>query len=490
MVELTKVAEKWKKRWQDAKLFEANPVQGKEKYFVTFPYPYINLFPHIGHFYSLMRVEAFARYKRMRGFNVLYPQGWHATGSPMVNAAQRVQEHEEKQIKTLKDMGFSESDIKKFEDPRHWIKVFSKGWQDDLTDAGISIDWRRNFITTSLNPYYNKFVEWQFRSLKEKGYIVKGKKPVIWCEKCNQAIGDHARVKGEGETPQEYTIIKLKFGDSFIGCASLRPETIFGQTNIWVDPKVEYAKIRVNGKEQWIVSKQCAEKLKLQDKKIENVGTIKGSEMIGKCGHAPGVEREVIILPSSFCDPNIGTGIVTSVPSDAPDDYIGLRDLWENKELCAKYGLNWDEVKKIKIIPIIKTEEWGDQAAVKIVNDYKIKNQQERAKLEKARKIVYKAGYHTGVMNENCGEYVGMKVEVAKEKMKSWLLENGKADVMYEPTGKVVCRCLEVAKIKIVSDQWFLAYGDTEWKKLAHSCLDMMRLYPEKARTQFEYVID
>ena len=65
--------------------------------------------------------------------------------------------------------------------------------------------------------------------------------------------------------------------------------------------------------------------------------------------HAPGVERDVIILPSSFCNPKIGTGIVTSVPSDAPDDYIGLRDLWENRELCEKYGLDWEKIKEIKV---------------------------------------------------------------------------------------------------------------------------------------------
>ena len=63
--------------------------------------------PHIGHFYTLMRVEALARYKRMKGFNVLFPQAWHCTGSPIVSAAKRVAENEPTQIKTLKEQGFS-----------------------------------------------------------------------------------------------------------------------------------------------------------------------------------------------------------------------------------------------------------------------------------------------------------------------------------------------------------------------------------------------
>ena len=489
MEDFKKIQEKWAKRWAENKVFEANPSKSK-KFFLTFPYPYINLYPHIGHFYSIMRVESLARYKRMQGFNTLFPQAWHCTGSPMVNAALRTKEGEKNQIETLKKMGFSDDEIPKFEDPKHWIEVFSKGWQDDLTNAGLSIDWRRNFITTSLNPHYNKFIEWQFRTLKAQDRVKKGKKPVVWCTKCNQAIGDHARVEGEGETPQEYTIIKLKMGDEFIGCASLRPETIFGQTNVWIDAETEYAKIKVNDKENWIVSKPCAKKLSMQDMKIEETGSIKGSELIGKYCHAPGVDRNVLILPSNFCDSNIGTGIVTSVPSDAPDDYIGLRDLQQNKEECEKYGLDWEEIKAIKTIPIIRTKEFGEQAAVKIVKELGIKNQNEREKLEKARKAVYKSGFHKGKMSENSGKYNGMPVEQAKEEVKKWLLKTNNAALMYDPTGKVVCRCLNEAVVKIVSNQWFLTYGDEDWKKLAHKCLDNMKLYPEKTRSQFNYVID
>lgn len=489
MEDFKAIQKKWADKWAQEKVFESNPNNDK-KFFLTFPYPYINLYPHIGHFYSIMRVEALARYKRMLGFNTLFPQAWHCTGSPMVNAALRIKEGEKKQIETLKKMGFLDTDIPKFKDPKHWIKVFSKGWQEDLTNAGLSIDWRRNFITTSLNPHYNKFIEWQFRTLQSQKRVRKGKKPVVWCPKCNQAIGDHARVEGEGETPQEYTIIKLKIGDEFIGCASLRPETIFGQTNVWIDAETEYAKIKVNDKENWIVSQPCADKLALQDMKIEKTGSIKGRDLIGKYCHAPGVDRDVIILPSNFCDPNIGTGIVTSVPSDAPDDYIGLRDLQQNKEECEKYGLNWQEIKAIKTIPIIRTKEFGEQAAVKIVEDLKIKDQNDREKLEKARKAVYKSGFHTGKMSENSGKYNGMPVEEAKEAMKKWLLETNNAALMYDPTGKVVCRCLTPAVVKIVSNQWFLAYGDEDWKKLAHKCLDNMKLYPDKTRSQFNYVID
>ncbi|MBT4538852.1 class I tRNA ligase family protein, partial [Candidatus Woesearchaeota archaeon] len=67
------IQDKWQKKWEEAKLFEANPVSGKKKFFLTAPYPYVNSILHIGHLYTFMRTEAFARFKRMQGYNVLYP---------------------------------------------------------------------------------------------------------------------------------------------------------------------------------------------------------------------------------------------------------------------------------------------------------------------------------------------------------------------------------------------------------------------------------
>jgi len=122
--DLSTVARKWQEAWEKEKVFEANP-DGRPKFFVTFPYPYINAYQHIGHLFTLMRVEAFARYKRHRGFNVLFPQGWHATGSPIVNAARRVKEREAKQVKIMHDMGFSESDLHRFEKPEFWVEFLS-----------------------------------------------------------------------------------------------------------------------------------------------------------------------------------------------------------------------------------------------------------------------------------------------------------------------------------------------------------------------------
>lgn len=485
---LEEIEQKWIAKWEEARIFEANP-DSRKKFFTTFPYPYMNGFLHLGHFYTVMRVEAIARYKRLRGFNVLFPQGWHCTGSPIENAAQRIREKEEKQWKIMQSMGFSEEEIKKFEDPVYWVRFFPVEAEKDYRRMGFSVDFRRSFITTDLNSYYDKFIAWQFNKLKEKNLIAIGRHPVVWCTKDNAPVPDHSRLSGEGETPQEFTLIKLKFGNEFLVAATLRPETIFGATNMWVGPEIEYAYVKVGG-EKWIISKQCAEKLKEQDKKVEIVENVKGKELLGKNVSVPLLNKEVMILPSDFCDAEKGSGIVMSVPSDAPDDWMGLYDLQKNDELCSKYNLNKHAVRNIKPIPIIMTKDLGDLPAVKVCTEMEIESQHNREKLEKAKNIVYKKGFYTGIMNENCGKYKDMVVDKAKGLIKKELIKSNNADVMYELTGKVVCRCLTPSIVKIVSNQWFIKYSDKKWKKLAHSALKKIRLYPEKSRQQFDFVID
>jgi leucyl-tRNA synthetase len=83
-----------------------------------------------------------------------------------------------------------------------------------------------------------------------------------------------------------------------------------------------------------------------------------------------------------------------------------------------------------------------------------------------------------------------MAVIRAKDEVKEKMMDEGEASTMYEPSGDVVCRCLTPAVVKIVDDQWFLAYSDNQWKLKVHECLDQMTLYPEVARKQFDYVVD
>ncbi|MCK4248103.1 MAG: class I tRNA ligase family protein, partial [Methanomicrobia archaeon] len=77
-----------------------------------------------------------------------------------------------------------------------------------------------------------------------------------------------------------------------------------------------------------------------------------------------------------------------------------------------------------------------------------------------------------------------------KEKIKEMLIDSKKADIMYEPSGEIVCRCLTKCIVKIVKDQWFIRYNDPEWKKKTHDAVDNMNIIPDAVRKQFHYVVD
>ncbi len=450
----------------------------------------MNGYLHLGHATAFLRAEFQARYRRMAGANVLFPQAFHATGLPVLGAARRIAEGDPVQADILRKMGVPAAEIPAFADPMHWLEIFPRAAQEHLAGLGAAVDWRRSFLTTDLNPPYDAFVRWQFRRLKEGGYVRIDKHPVIWCPKDQAPIGDHDRLEGEGETPQAFTLLKFLMTDGrILVAATIRPETVYGQTNIWVDPAAPYVVARVGG-ERWVLNPASAAKLVEQGKSVAVEATIRGADLIGQEGIAPAINRAIPVLPGAFIDQGRGTGIVTSVPSDAPDDYVALRDLQANDALLDKYGLDKEKIRAIQPVPIIKTPGFGPLPAKEVVERMGIRSQKEKDKLAAAKAEVYRSGFYQGVMNENCGSYAGLRVEIAKEEVRKELLASGRADTMYEPSGEVVCRCTTRAIVKVVEDQWFLAYGDPAWKAKAHEALAKMTLYPEVVRKQFDYVID
>jgi leucyl-tRNA synthetase len=157
------------------------------------------------------------------------------------------------QYEILLGCGVEDADIPSFTDPEFWLSYFPPRAKEDLLKFGVAVDLRRSFITTSVNPYYNSFIEWQFTKLKEKNVIKFGKRPSIYCVKDAQICADHDRSEGEGVVPQEYTLIKLRVCDKrgeqlfkttesvYLVAATLRPETMYGQTNCFVLPTGVYA---------------------------------------------------------------------------------------------------------------------------------------------------------------------------------------------------------------------------------------------------------
>jgi len=427
----------------------------------------------------------------MKGFNVLFPQGWHATGSPIVAAALRIREGDPRQIEILKMMGIPDEDIPKFKDPKYWVFFFKEAWKRDFQRYGLSIDWRREFFTTYLNPPYNKFIQWQYRKLKEKGLIVKGTHPVVWCPKEGKVVGDHDRPdEYVGIGPEEVVVIKFR-GDNGVvfPCLTYRPETVYGAVNIWINPNAEYVLARVDG-EAWIVSPYAVEELKAQDHSVVVERTIKGSQFIGRYVINPVTGWRIPILPAEFVDPNIGTGIVMSVPAHAPYDYVALEDLRRKPELLKAYNIDPSIIDKIKPISIIRLDGYGDYPAIKVVKEMNISSQSERDKLEKATKIVYTKEFHQGILKDVFGKWAGKVVAEAKEDIISFLVNKGIAIRHYTLPARVYCRCGSETYVRIVKNQWFLKYSDSEWKRKAHECIDELHLIPESIREFLHRQVD
>jgi leucyl-tRNA synthetase len=119
----------------------------------------------------------------------------------------------------------------------------------------------------------------------------------------------------------------------YLVAATLRAETMYGQTNCFVLPEAEYGLYEMQNNEYFVISERAARNFSYQDLTIEygkypKLATVTGQDLIGKALNAPLSHYEkVYALPMSTISMNKGTGIVTSVPSDSPDDWAALRDL-------------------------------------------------------------------------------------------------------------------------------------------------------------------
>lgn len=530
---LLSIEEQVRKVWDAQACFEADAPQPgdaeRESYFVTFPYPYMNGKLHIGHGFSLTKAEFAARYQRLKGKNVLFPFGFHCTGMPICAAANKVRkelapEQEEKkaqdapdaaaqqaakdeaelaklgvhkgkktkavakgggmtQCNVLRQMGIPEEDIPSFADPNFWLKFFPPYAMQDLRRFGLACDWRRSFITTEMNPYYDAFIRWQFRKLKAKDYVKFGKREAIYSIEQGQPCADHDRSSGEGVGPQEYTLIKLKVqkhdweehvGDAavYLVAATLRPETMYGQTNCFVLPEGDYGLYLMNNDEVFVTSRRAAINMyyqdlgELEDGAVpEALHEVKGQDLIGLPLSAPLTSLETVyVLPMTTIKMDKGTGIVTSVPADAPDDYACLNDFKTKENMRKQFNVDpkWCDVEIIPIIEIEGCPEYGTAAAPYVCEQMKVQNHKDKDKLALAKKEVYLKGFYQGVLI--VGPHKGKKVQEAKTLVKAEMIADGTAHRYFEPENTVISRNGDEC-IVALCDQWYLTYNDEEWTK-------------------------
>ncbi|XP_061981891.1 leucine--tRNA ligase, cytoplasmic-like [Populus nigra] len=555
LLEIEKKVRCW---WDEKDVFRAEPGAGPakpgEKFFGNFPFPYMNGFLHLGHAFSLSKLEFAAAFHRLDGTNVLLPFGFHCTGMPIQASADKLAREIEEfgnpplfskeveepvesqpepedasagptpdkfrgkkskavsksggqmfQWEIMRSFGLSDSEIAEFQKPGKWLTYFPPLAMQDLKDFGLGCDWRRSFITTEMNPYFDSFVRWQMRKLKDMGKIIKDKRYTIYSPLDDQPCADHDRASGEGVLPQDYTLVKmevlppfpLKFKalegrKVFLAAATLRPETMYGQTNAWVLPDGNYGAFEVNDTDVFILTERAALNLAYQGfsktpKHLNCLVELTGYDLIGLPLKSPlSFNKVIYALPMLTILTDKGTGIVTSVPSDAPDDYMALRVLKAKPAFRERYGVKDEWVLPFEIVPIINIPELGDKAAEKVCLDLKIKSQNEKEKLAEAKRLTYLKGFTDGTML--VGEYAGMKVQEAKSLLRTKLIETGEAVMYSEPEKRVMSRSGDECVVAL-TDQWYLTYDDPRWKESAEECLSKMNLYSDETKHGFEHTL-
>lgn len=426
-----------------------------------------------------------------------------------------------RQWNILKKM-VDESEIPLFRDPLHWLSYFPPIGVEHMKNFGAGVDWRRSFITTYKNPYYDAFIRWQFHVLRAKNKILFGKRNSVFSIVDEQVCADHDRSEGEGVGPQEYVLIKLKVLEVedterhskmaqllstqnkpvYLVPATLRPETMYGQTNCFVLPDGEYGAYEIAHDQIFVMSARAARGFACQTYDNENywggsfgqikcLETFSGTELLGLAVSAPlATYDKVYVLPLLTISMGKGTGVVTSVPSDAPDDYVSLKALQDKPDFRSKYGITAEMVEPFEVVPIIKIEGYGEASAVFMCEKLKIQSFNDKAKLKEAKDETYLKGFTMGVMT--VGPYAGKNVSQAKPLIKQEMIEAGQACLYFEPESKVMSRTNDECVVASV-DQWYLVYGDESWTKEVRShVLDPSKFdaYDPMALAKYDHVTD
>ncbi|CAK8697067.1 unnamed protein product [Clavelina lepadiformis] len=552
---LRKIEAEAQKKWDDLKIFEedappSDAANTKPKYFVSFPYPYMNGRLHLGHTFSLSKLEFAVGYERLMGKQCLFPFGFHCTGMPIKACAdklkrelaeygfppqfpevEQVEDASKNEGPVIKDkskskkakasaksgtmkyqwqimqsLGLKDDEIQNFANEEYWLEYFPPLAKIDLQRMGVKVDWRRSFYTTDANPYYDSFVRWQFLTLKDRGKVKFGKRYTIFSPKDNQPCMDHDRQSGEGVGGQEYTLIKMQLLEPypeklkfltdqkiFLVAATLRPETMFGQTNCWIHPNIPLIAYKMATGEIFVSTRRAARNMAYQEMTaqqghVDVVAELIGQDIMGKPLKAPLTSYEVIYtLPMLTIKEDKGTGVVTSVPSDSPDDYAALCDLKKKPPFRSKYSISDEMVLPYNPIPIIDIPEIGSLAAVTTYEKLNIQSQNDTEKLTEAKELVYLKGFYEGTMIVE--EYAGQRVQDVKKIIQQKMVKNGDAVLYMEPEKKVMSRSADECVVALC-DQWYLDYGEKEWKAKATAALKQLNTYGDETRRNFEATLD
>lgn len=349
------IEKKWQKEWTDTGAFEVEADKSRPKYYVLEMFPYPSGKIHMGHVRNYSIGDVVARYKRMKGFNVLHPMGWDAFGLPAENAAIKHNTH-----------------------PAEWTYANIDDMRTQLKRLGYSYDWRRELATC--HPGYYKWEQQFFLKFLEKGLIYRKKSPVNWCETCNTVLANEQVEDGlcwrcdtqveqkelsqwfmritdyaeelleslkdlEGGWPDRVITMQQNWigksigaeldfevenSDDSISVFTTRPDTLYGAT--FMSLAAEHPMV-----EKLIKGKPEADKVREFVTKVSNMDRIvRGADDLEKEGVFTGAYcinplngQKMPIYVANFVLMGYGTGAVMAVPAHDQRDF----------EFAAKYDL-------------------------------------------------------------------------------------------------------------------------------------------------------
>jgi len=253
----------WQDKWQNTNLYRFTGDGTKPNYIIDTPPPYPTGSIHMGHVLNWLYMDLIARYKRMKGFDVMFPQGWDCHGLPT-------------EVKVEETHGIKKSDVSREEFRKLCIELTQGNIQmmkAQMQSLGFSQDWSREFVTMT-DEYKNK-TQLSFLKMYDQGLIYQAVHPVNWCPRCETAIAFAEVEYQENETFLNYLEFPQVDGEGKVPIATTRPELLSACVAVTVHP---------------------------DDKRYQ--------DLAGKFVEVPIYGRKVKVITDEDVDPKFGTGAV------------------------------------------------------------------------------------------------------------------------------------------------------------------------------------
>lgn len=360
----SEIEKKWQTKWAEGDVFKVTEDPDKEKYYVLemFPYPSGKL--HMGHVRNYSIGDVLARFKKMKGFNVLHPMGWDSFGLPAENAA-----------------------IKHGVEPSKWTWENIGEMREQLKELGLSYDWDREVATC--HPDYYKWMQWNFIQFYKKGLAYKKENPVNWCPSCQTVLANEQVVDGKCERcktlvgkkdlsqwyfkitdyaerlldnleelpgwPNKVKLMQKNWIGKSIGAEvtfeidgfdkgldvfTTRPDTLYGVTYMVMAPEHPYLKELVAGSEYEEPVNAYVDKVQhMSDIERTSTTNEKTGQFTGRYAINPLTGKKVPIFISDYVLMDYGTGAIMAVPAHDQRDF----------DFAKKFDL--------EIIPVVDSDD-------------------------------------------------------------------------------------------------------------------------------------